>query len=181
MKFYTFSDLIHIKLNSSLENLIGMSEKEFSKLSDKEKMDEIEKLSTHMASTDPDYYNYNNEHGHFIEQDGYIFTDEELNSDVKKMLSYFFENFKKSGKWVDNKWKENDAFTKKIRRIKDASWDDFHKLKHGIAYRGGSGYNYAIFEYLVNGNNETNEAISDREKIKQYIKECLKETSMFKH
>jgi hypothetical protein len=59
-------------------------------------------------------------------------TDDELNKGIKLMLTQFFSN----------------ELTEYYTHNPDCNtWQRFDEIKDGIAYRGGSGYVYIIWEY----------------------------------
>ena len=73
----------------------------------------------------------------FIEHHGkttrYIITRSDLDPSESRVIVDFFDTHKAA----DDPFKQLES-----------SWDNFHKTYTGIAYRGGKGYTYGIYEYI---------------------------------
>lgn len=99
-----------------------------------------------MMEGDPDIIRCNGHKLYFITtvQNGvqYILTSDEVSEQAKKMLTEFHqENFK-----------ENYS-------VGECSWETFNGASNAIAYRGGSGYVYTIWNYTPkNNHNELSKA-----------------------
>jgi len=79
----------------------------------------------------PDGFRWNDEIFTFVEYDGNVIYQEpcELTREMEAMLTDFF---------TDRKY---------FRLIPNASWADYHALDKAIAFRGGKGAAYGIYEY----------------------------------
>ena len=99
-----------------------------------------------MMEGDPDIIRCNGRKLYFITivQNGvqYILTSDEVSEQAKKMLTEFHQ---------DN-FKDNYS-------VGECSWENFDGAFNAIAYRGGSGYVYTIWNYTPkNNHNELSKA-----------------------
>lgn len=96
--------------------------------------DDIVDLTLSMFEGDPDLIRINGEQTTFIDVDvdgvKYVLYIEHIEGIENALSGFFEENYK-------------EHYT----GMPDAGWDDFNELENGIAYRGGSGYNYAIYSF----------------------------------
>ena len=115
-------------------------------LSDWMQENEIEDV-LHLFEADPDIMNIN----------GYklLFIDLELNKE-ERIVIYLDAEYKATNEEIENRLLlfYQDNFQEYFEKPEYNTWETFYQQKDIIAYRGGKGYQYTLWNYLKPPTNE---------------------------